>query len=86
MLCECMLSASRVCKCFVHECKRLVELSAGPCSRLWKALCCNARKKDLASCADLCPMRSRVLRICACNRLTKDNKEEELVDVAPGWG
>jgi hypothetical protein len=24
--------------------------------------------------------------LCACNRLTEDNKEEELVDVAPGWG
>jgi hypothetical protein len=29
-----------------------------------------------------------VLRLCACIRLTKDNKEEqeELVDVAPHWG
>jgi hypothetical protein len=51
--CECMLSASRVCKCFVHDCKRLAELSASGCNRRWKALCCNARKKDLASCADL---------------------------------
>jgi hypothetical protein len=28
----------------------------------------------------------RVLRIYACNRWTEDNKEEELVDVALGWG
>ena len=26
------------------------------------------------------------LRLYACNSLTKENKEEELVDVAPGWG
>jgi hypothetical protein len=26
------------------------------------------------------------LRLCACNRLLEDNKEEELVDIAPGWG
>jgi hypothetical protein len=33
------------------------------------------------------PMQSRILWICACRILTKDNKrEEELVDVAPGWG
>jgi hypothetical protein len=34
-----------------------------------------------------CPMQSRILFLCACNLLTKDNRrEEELVDVAPGWG
>jgi hypothetical protein len=48
-----MLSASRVCKCFVCDCKRVVELSASGCSRWWKDLCCNARNKDLASCANL---------------------------------
>jgi hypothetical protein len=48
-----MLSVSRACKCFVHECKIFVELSASGCNRRWKALCCNARKKDLARCADL---------------------------------
>ena len=48
-----MLSESRVCKHFLHDCKRLAELSAGPCNRLWKAECCNARNKDLARCADL---------------------------------
>jgi hypothetical protein len=51
--CKCMLSASRVCTCFVHDCKRLAELSASGCDRWWKALCCNTRKKDLASYADL---------------------------------
>jgi hypothetical protein len=51
--CKCMLSASRVCKCFVHEYKRLVEISASGCNRWWKDLCCNPRKKDLASCVDL---------------------------------
>jgi hypothetical protein len=30
--CECMLSESRVCKFFVHECKRLVELSTSGCN------------------------------------------------------
>jgi hypothetical protein len=37
----------------VHDCKRLAELSASGCNRLWKAECYNARKKDLASNADL---------------------------------
>jgi hypothetical protein len=32
---------------------RLAGLSASHCRKLEKALCCNARKKDLASCADL---------------------------------
>jgi hypothetical protein len=34
-------------------CVRLAELSASGCNRLWKALCCNARKEDLARCVDL---------------------------------
>jgi hypothetical protein len=34
-------------------CVRLAELSASGCNRLWKALCYNARKEDLARCADL---------------------------------
>jgi hypothetical protein len=48
-----MLSASRVCKFFVHDCKRLAKLSAGPCNILWKIEFCNTRKKDLVSCIDL---------------------------------
>jgi hypothetical protein len=32
----------------------------------------------------LCKVRA--FRLCACNLLTKDNKEEELVDVAQGGG
>jgi hypothetical protein len=48
-----MLSASRVCTCFVHDCKRLSELSASGCNERWKDLCCNARKKDIASYVDL---------------------------------
>jgi len=32
------------------------------------------------------PKRSRVLRLYADNQLSEENKEEELVDVAPGWG
>jgi hypothetical protein len=51
--CKCMLSESRVCKFFLHDCKRLAELIASGCNIWWKALCCNASKKDLASCADL---------------------------------
>jgi hypothetical protein len=31
----------------------LAVLSASHCKDLWKALCCSARKKDLASCIDL---------------------------------
>jgi hypothetical protein len=37
----------------VHYCKRLVELSEICCKELWKDLCCNVRKKDLARCTDL---------------------------------
>jgi hypothetical protein len=37
------------------DCKGLAELSASCCKRLLKALCCNTREKDLASCADLLP-------------------------------
>ena len=37
----------------MNDCKRLAKLSAGPCNRLWKDECCNARKKDLASYTDL---------------------------------
>jgi hypothetical protein len=32
---------------------RLAELSASGCNRLWKALCCNTRKEDLARCTYL---------------------------------
>jgi hypothetical protein len=48
-----MISASKVCKCFMHNCKRLAELSVSCCKELWKDLCCSTRKKDLASYADL---------------------------------
>jgi hypothetical protein len=34
-------------------CVILTELSASGCNKLWKALCCNARKEDLARCTDL---------------------------------
>ena len=37
----------------MHDCKRLAEISASHCKELWKALCYNVRKKDLASCVDL---------------------------------
>jgi hypothetical protein len=38
-------------------------------------------------CAQIsCLLRSRILMLCACKKLDKDNKEEELVDVAPRWG
>jgi hypothetical protein len=37
--------------CAYYE--RLAELSASGCSRWWKALCCNAKKEDLARCVDL---------------------------------
>jgi hypothetical protein len=49
----CKLSANSFCKSFVHDCKRLVEISASCCKELWKTLCYNARKKDLVSCIDL---------------------------------
>ena len=51
--CKCMLSESRSCTFFVHECKRLAEISASGCERRLKVLCYNARKKDIARCTVL---------------------------------
>jgi hypothetical protein len=48
-----MLSASVVCKCLCAYCEKLSQLSASGCNRLWRDLCCSARKEDLARCADL---------------------------------
>jgi hypothetical protein len=45
-----------------------------------KALCCNLAqgKEDLVKCAQIsCPMRSRILWLCACRGLTEDNKEKK---------
>jgi hypothetical protein len=39
---------------------RLAELSASCCKELWKDLCCNARKKDLASYANLLSYAKKV--------------------------
>jgi hypothetical protein len=65
-------------------------LSASDSKRLCKGSMLRPRsgKKDLAKCVQIsCLMRSRILWLCACRRLTKDNnREEELVDIAPGWG
>jgi hypothetical protein len=45
------------------------------------------KKEDLAECVQIsCLLRSRIWMLCACKKLDKDNKEEELVGVAPGWG
>jgi hypothetical protein len=44
----------------MHDFKRPAELSESHCKDLWKALCCNARKKDLASCADLLSYAKKV--------------------------
>jgi hypothetical protein len=44
----------------VHDCKRLVELSASCCKALWKALCCNVRRKDLASYANILSYAKKV--------------------------
>jgi hypothetical protein len=53
-----------------------------------KDLCCNSGKEDLAKCVQIsCPLRSEISWICACIILREGNKrEEELVDVTPGWG
>jgi hypothetical protein len=50
-------------------------------------LCCNSGKEDLVECAQISyPLQSNISWLCACRRLTEINKEEELVDVALGWG
>jgi hypothetical protein len=47
----------------------------------------SSKKEDLVEYAQIsCLLRSRILMLCACKKLDKDNKEEELVDIAPGWG
>jgi hypothetical protein len=52
-----------------------------------EALSCNSGKEDLMKCVHIpCPQQSKISWFCAGRRLTKRNKEEELVDVAPGWG
>jgi hypothetical protein len=52
-----------------------------------EALCCNSGKEDLVECAKIsCPLWSKIPWLCACRILAERNKEEELVDVAPGWG
>jgi hypothetical protein len=56
----------------VTDCERLSVVTQG--------------RRILQAAQIFCPVRSRVLRLCACNRLTKDNKEEEFVGIAPGWG
>jgi hypothetical protein len=66
---------------------RLVELSASHCSKIVEGLVLERKEEgssELRRSFVLCGIR--FLRLCACNRLTEDNKEEELVDVAPGWG
>jgi hypothetical protein len=40
-----MLSVGRVCKCFVHDCKRIIDLSASGYNRQWKALCCKHKEE-----------------------------------------
>jgi hypothetical protein len=66
---------------------KLAELSASHCSKIVEGLvleCKEERSSEMHIYFVLCGVRS--LRLCACNQLTEDNKEEELVDVAPGWG
>jgi hypothetical protein len=40
-------------KVLCAKCVRIARLSASTVRLLYKAKCCNARKKDLASCTDL---------------------------------
>ena len=44
----------------MHDCKRLVELSASHCKDLSKDLCYNVRKKDLVRCTDLLSYAKKV--------------------------
>jgi hypothetical protein len=46
----------------------------------------SSKKEDLAECAQISYLLwSRIWMLCSCKKLENDNKEEELVDVAPGW-
>jgi hypothetical protein len=65
----------------------LAELSASYYSKTVEGLvleCKEEGSSELHRSSVLC--RVRFLRLFACNRLTEDNKEEDLVDVASGWG
>ena len=66
---------------------KLAELSASHCSKTVEGLVLEHKKEGSSElCRSFVLCKVRVLRLCACNRLTEDNKEEELVDVALGWG
>ena len=44
-------------------------------------------KKDMGRCAQIsCPMWSRFFVALCMYLIEESNKEEELVDVSPGWG
>jgi hypothetical protein len=65
----------------------LAELSASHYSKTVEGLMLEQKEERSSElCRSYVMCRVRVLRLFACNRLTEDNKEEELVDVAPGWG
>ena len=66
---------------------RLAELSASHCSNIVEGLVLERKEEgssELCRYFVLCGVR--FLRLCACNRLNEDNKEEKLVDVSQGWG
>jgi hypothetical protein len=60
-----------------------VQALAADCGRL--SVVTQGRRIQRAA-QILCLVWSKGLRLCACNLLTEYNKEEDLVDVAPGWG
>jgi hypothetical protein len=67
-----VLSASNSCKCLRAYYVRLAELSASDCKRLWKALCYNSEKEDLAkSVKDLLSSVKLILRLCACKKIER---------------
>jgi hypothetical protein len=66
---------------------KLAELSASRCSKTMEGLVLEHKEEgssELRRSFVMCGVR--VLRLCPCNQLTEDNKEEDLVDVALGWG
>ena len=68
---------------------RLARLSESNSKKLCKGLVLypSSKKEDLVECAQIsCLLLSRILMLCACKNLDKDNKEKELVDAAPRWG
>ena len=74
----------------INNCKSLCilcEICTSQFSKIVEGLvleCKEEGSSEICRSSVMCGVR--FLRLCACNRLTEDNKEEELVELSPRWG